>query len=394
MGDYRQLRWSWIRALASAALVLVGCGGGDDGPPHHVAACDGLPAAGTWEQITPPGVSLPGPEGAAFGVNAVATDPNNAGTLILGTSEQGIWKSTDCGSTWVHVNTGTAGAACPDRSCNETLDTGRGWTLAIDPEDSNVVYINNGFGAGHSGLFKSENGGVDWRPIWPDPDATPGEFEGVPGFVGALTLDPHDHRHLVVDMHENCSAPHTPLCLVESLDGGETWSVADTDPAQGAFNAHDALHYILDDSDTWLYAANGEFWRTANAGDTWAKVADLQFHVGGYNAPDGTMYIGLQDGIARSTNGTEWAPIPDSGNLVGNIVSDGTHLYTSNFANCFAWGEDLQPYLVAPADGAEPWTSFPSPGLTQGGVLAIDVDHRVLYSSNCQDGLWRVVLPP
>jgi hypothetical protein len=83
--------------------------------------------------------------------------------------------------------------------------------------------------------------------------------------------------------------------------------------------------------------------------------------------------------------------IPGSGQLVGNIVSDGTKMYASSFAVCFAWNPDLQPYLSAPVSGG-PWTALPGPVVTQGGALAYDADHHVLYSSNCQDGLRRVVL--
>ena len=377
--------------LSVGLALTTGCGSAD--PPHHVAACDSLPSAGTWEDVTPPEVKLPGPADAPYGVNGVVVDPNNAGTLYLGTAEQGIWKSTDCAATWTHINTGTHSPTCGSRSCSAVLDTGRNWTFAIDPVDSDIVYTNNGFGQDTSGLFRSENGGVDWRQIWPPPGAAPGAFAGVPDFIGALTLDPYNHDHLVVDFHENCTDPHTSLCLAESKDGGETWRVADTDPALGGFAAHDALHYILDNSETWMYAAHGMFWRTANSGASWSKVADLTFHGGSYRAPDGTIYVGVQDGIARSTNGIDWSHIADSGNLVGNIVSDGTMMYTSNFAVCTSWAPDLQPYLRAPVNGGAPWTALPSPGLTQGGTLAIDPDHHVLYSSNCQQGFWRVVLP-
>jgi len=332
--------------------------------------------------------------GAAYGVNAVLLDPNHAGTVYLGTSQQGIWKSTDCGSTFIHVNVGTSGPKCgwDNKYCSQVLDTGRNWTMAADPIDSDIIYSNSGFGMYTAGLLKSENGGTDWRPIWPPQNVAADTYKGAPDFVGSMTLDPDDHLHIVIDFHENCSAPHTPLCLAETKDGGETWRIVDTDPAMGVFNAHDALHSILDNGHTWLYTANGSFWRTADSGASWNKVADLKFHSGVFHAPDKSMYIGCEYGIAHSTDGITWSLMQSPGQLVSNLVSDGKSIFASNFAVCSDWDKDLHPYLSAPVAGGT-FTPFASPGFTQGGALALDPDHRILYSSNCQAGFWRTVLP-
>lgn len=354
------------------------------GPPRTINDCTNLSAPGTWEEITPPGVSLPGPVNAAYGVNAVLLDPLHAGTVYLGTSQQGIWKTTNCGATWVHINTGLNGAR---------LDSGRNWTMAADPIDSQILYSNAGFGAMGSGLFRSTNGGVDWTEIWPPQNVDPSTFKGAPGFIGTLTLDPYDHTHLVVDFHENCTAPHTPLCLIESKDSGSTWRVIDTDPAMGMFAAHDALHSILENGQTWLYTANGSFWRTADSGAHWSKVAALDFHSAVFRAPDGAFYVGCKYGIARSENGIDWAMLPDSGQLVGSIITDGKQLLASKFTTCSKWADELFPYMTAPLAGGAPWTEMKTPGFEQGGALAYDRDHKILYSSNCQQGLWRVVLP-
>ena len=44
-----------------------------------------------------------------FGTTDFVIDPTNSGTVYLGTSSLGIWKTTNCGSSWVHINTGNYG---------------------------------------------------------------------------------------------------------------------------------------------------------------------------------------------------------------------------------------------------------------------------------------------
>jgi hypothetical protein len=372
--------------------IAVGCspGAGTARPPHVVGACDGLGAVGAWEEITPSGVQLPGPMDAAYGVNAFIVDPNNAGTVYLGTSEQGIWKSTDCGATWVHINTGTSGPTCgwDGKTCAQVLDTGRQWTMAIDPYDSNVLYANNGFGQYTAGLLKSTNGGVDWKQIWPPPNAPP-QIDGASDFVGSLQMDPSNHDHLVIDFHSNCTTPYVSLCLGESMDAGETWRVVNGDPAMGMFSAHDSRNYILDDSSHWLFAAAGSLWHTADSGASWKKISDQTFHGELHRGKD-ALYLGGLSGILRSVDGVDWSLIPNSGQIIGGLVSDGEKLYASSFASCFEWGKDLQVYETASESDTTQWTTFASPGMTQGGALAFDSDHHILYSSNCQQGFWRV----
>jgi hypothetical protein len=75
-------------------------------PDGGAPACSNLAAAGTWENITPAAVGLPGPTDCPYGTNAFAVDPNDPATVYLGTCNQGIWKRTDRGATWAHVNTG------------------------------------------------------------------------------------------------------------------------------------------------------------------------------------------------------------------------------------------------------------------------------------------------
>src|SRR6188768_3316712 len=105
---------------ASAAGSNGGSGMPQMPPEHVVSACPKPGTAGTadavWENITPA-------ELQAAGVQAVAMDPHDFATLYLGSTMQGLYKSTDCGATWARINTGTNG---------DIIGTGMLWDIVID----------------------------------------------------------------------------------------------------------------------------------------------------------------------------------------------------------------------------------------------------------------------
>jgi hypothetical protein len=353
-------------------------GSGNVIPPQDVLDCGALPAAGTFEKISPPGA------GANF---AFVVDPVNAGTVYLGTDKQGIWKSEDCGATWVHINTGRSGAA---------LDSGMNWTLVIDPTDPQVLYSNAGYGTNTNGAYKSSNGGVDWDPVWPPADGTLANIVEY-DFANVFAMDPADHNHLLLTFHAMCKAPYNESCIGETMDGGETWRLVSGDPQM--VGTEGQVIYFLDTPETWFWGSQTSgFWRTDDSGTSWAQINPIinEAHPQGsqmYRAQNGTFYLAAADGISRSDDGITWSLVANTGPLAGGIVSDGTTMYMSN-SFYWNWGSGLHPYFTAPENVGEPWTQMPgSPPLTAGGSLGLDLPHRILYSSNLGAGFWRVVLP-
>jgi hypothetical protein len=357
----------------------------DDGPAHVVGACDSLPAVGDWEQVTPPMVAtqLPGPGSCTFGTSAFVLDPTRSGTVYLGTCNMGLWKTTDCGANWVHIDTGRNGAI---------LDSSRQWTFAIDPIDPNVLYTNSGYGAMSNGAFKSINGGVDWDPIWPPADPALANVVDY-NFVGLIALDPTDHEHLLLSFHGACKAPHAAACYGESHDGGASWTLADGHSDWSGGEAQTI--YFLDDSRTWLWSSNADgLWRTNDSGASWTL---LDVNVGGHNASPvyhsktGAFYLAMNSGIHRSADGTSWSNVLT--NTTMGVTGNGTTLFASIG---FPWNPGqgpapYQPFWTSAESDGQTWRPLASPPLTNGGSLAYDVDHHILYSSNLDAGFWRVV---
>jgi hypothetical protein len=102
-------------------------------------------------------------------VNALALDPVPPSTLYAGTSNGGVFKSTDGGASWTAMNTGLT---------NLNVNA-----LAIDPVPPSTLYA----GTSNGGVFKSTDGGASWTAM----------NTGLTSFnVNALALDPSNSSTL------------------------------------------------------------------------------------------------------------------------------------------------------------------------------------------------------
>lgn len=96
-------------------------------------------------------------------VTAIAVNPNNPKIIYIGTAWGGVWLTRDGGNTWTPIF---------DRA--PSLGVGDPGALAIDPIDTNVLYVGTTsregsvFAGGSestqppAGLFKSNDGGASW----------------------------------------------------------------------------------------------------------------------------------------------------------------------------------------------------------------------------------------
>jgi hypothetical protein len=353
--------------------------------PTHLAACKNLGEPGVFQEITPPIVKAGMPSthdgGGAF---ALAVDPVNQGTLYLGTRWQGVWKTTDCGATW----TKTAGRNSHD------VNGGMNWTMAVDPQNPQIVYTNSGYGT--NSLYKSVNGGVDWDVIWPPSDRKLSSAFTY-NFANVVALDPGDPAHILLTFHEPCLAPHPATCIAETFNKGATWRLID---GRREWNGSEGqVIFFLNDSKTWLWgsASNG-FWRSADSGASWQAIPGMTTsHLQGsqvVRTKTGAFYVNGADGIWTSPDGlaTSWKLIPNTGPITGGLVTSGTTMFEST---CYMEGicrpAEIR-FLSSPESEGHIWTRMPSPPMGQGGTMAYDLGHNLLYASGLQAGLWRVMV--
>ena len=348
-------------------------------PTNTPAGATATPApTGQWVNISPPGVSTnPNSPASNYGFQTVATDPRHPGTVYVGTCYQGLWKTTDGGNTWAKVNTGTNGP---------NLDTGRIWSLAVDPFNANTLYAVNGYGSGQ-GLWKSTDGGVDWSQMF-----SQSIMQSLSADVYDVTPDPYLANHVLVAFHGGWGGG-ADAGILESFDGGATWTIHNPISGWGAG------HYImfLNNSSTWLLATQYDgFWRTSDSGATWTQVSTQNMQHGGeeiYHAANGAWYTGSVGALLRSTdNGASWTtvtPVAGTPDGYNAVIGDGTTLYAQP-ANTGA-ANSPHSYYVSPENGGTTWVAQNNQSFSDGPMsMAYDPVNHVVYSSNWDGGVWKL----
>jgi hypothetical protein len=356
---------------------------GDARPPDQplpvmVGKCDSLKGVNVLEDITPPAVRAT--KGAGYGVTSLQLDPTRAGTIYVGSDHAGLWKSTDCGSTWTKLNTGRSASI---------IDGGILWNLAVDPQDPKVMYIS-AFNSGDGDLQRSVDGGANFDTLWPKGSPVPMNAEY--NTNQSFTMDPADHTHLLSTIHANCkdptstaaNRPYNVGCLAESKDAGATWRIV-KGPTNGWTEG--ATPLIFGATKIAYATTQNGVWYSANGGSTWEKLPVNGSSDASFVGADGYRYGGSDYGINYvSPDGHTWRRLDGSPNGFA-VVGDGTRLFTA-----VRFPSSDQPYYTAMAADPTKWTAFKSPSMRQGAVgLRYDTDHRLLYSANQGSGLWRMV---
>ncbi len=139
-------------------------------------------------------------------IGAIAIDPSNASHVYTITSDEGLWHSTNAGSTWSRLGAETF----PIRS---NTDTGDWAVLLIDPVDTDVMWLTS-----DDGVLRSDDGGSTWTPSLDAAAAT------------SLVMDPLDHDVLYAALRGKG--------VYKTTDGGAIWTAQDaTTPATLPFGA-------------------------------------------------------------------------------------------------------------------------------------------------------------
>jgi photosystem II stability/assembly factor-like uncharacterized protein len=274
-----------------------------------------LPLLGGWRFAGPYGGSA----------RALAIDPHNRSTLLVGARDSLLLRSDNAGESWrqlpfprgapgvfnsliihpaepLHFYAGLDASDSTDSGVYESNDGGERWrvlpgmrgrrieSLAMSPSDSRVL------SAGTSqGVFMSADGGESWDRISRENDP---EMQD----ITALAFDPADSKIIYA------GTPHLPW---KTVDGGATWR-----------SIHDGL---IDDSDIFSIHVNPNrpelvfasacsgIYRSDNAGDTWRKLIGIpgthrRTHILAQDPRESeTIYAGTTLGLFKSVDeGRTW----------------------------------------------------------------------------------------
>jgi len=266
-----------------------------------------------------PAVNLPswtprGPTKFNGRVTSVVADSQNPDKVYVGTANGGVWKSTDGGMHYAPIfdNAGS-------------LSIG---ALAIDPNDSDILYVGTGESnpgggsvtANGDGVWKSSDGGQTWQHL------------GLVNSerIGRIVINPSNTDEIFVAAVGSLYRSHTnDRGLYRSQDGGETWIKV----LEGRNGFTGAIDVKVDPENTnTFYAVMWEHYRTqsdrkyggpgsgifksTDGGDTWTKLTGTLPH-----ADTGYGRIGLA--IASSSPERLYAIYSDNiGHIIGFYRSD------------------------------------------------------------------------
>jgi hypothetical protein len=339
-----------------------------------------------WEKITPPG-GVPGD------TQAIALDPFQVGTLYVQmhhggngghAATDGIYKSSDCGSTWNRI---PGGRNSRDNIQGETnIHYGSIVSIIVDPVEPGVMYIASNYGP--AGIWKSTNGGYR---LGSDHSQGPLPLPAIQRMVQRAVGRSHrpqafgrGHAHRMwrrirtqlpgrnvrwrKDMaFDRCAERHqrTGRRLPPRLEHHGLRQRTER-PLR-----HDENDGPTNPTPTWTTVASG-----ANGGDTGLLA---------YRAKNGKYYLGSDYGIVSgSSDFATWVNDGAAPHNVVFIIGDGEKLYAATRGG---------PFYTAPEANPTTWSMLSVSGnpLTLAGRwLLYDKTHHILYSSSWQSGLYRL----
>lgn len=152
------------------------------------------------------------------------------------------------------------------RSIGPAVTSGRVTAIDVHPNDPNIIIT----GTASGGVWKSENGGVNWQPIFDD--------QPVCG-IGALKIDPSNPDIVWAGTGEGNprNSQTSGRGIYKSLDAGRTWKLSGLEETK-------TIHRICINprkGDEVYVGAHGSAWgpnkergifKTIDGGNTWQKI--------------------------------------------------------------------------------------------------------------------------
>lgn len=256
-----------------------------------------------------------GPHFLGHVISHMVLDPRDGKTLLAAakTGHLGptVFRSTDMGKTWKEAAQPPAFAKAPEGEQGRSVDH-TFWLAPAHANEPGVWYA----GTSPQGLFRSEDGGVNWKPfstINDDPryrewmgTAQDGTPDGP--MLHSILIDPRDPKHLYFGM--SGGGVH------ETLDGGKTWKVMikgmdvvegfGFDPAQPTFHDPHCLRMCPSNPDRLYQQNHCGIYRIDRPSDTWVRIGrsmpkktgDIGFPMVVHPRDDNTAWVFPMDGTS------------------------------------------------------------------------------------------------
>ena len=312
---------------------------------------------------------------------AIAIDPENPNIVYLGSaySNDGIYKTTNGGVQWRKINKGLTDLSI---QC-----------IVINPHNTDVLYASTSDG----GVFKSMDGGENWT-------AKNNGLYSIGGdrLVQCLAIDHEDPDRLY--------AGHDMFALYRTTNGGNSWEETDV---EGIFTRDIAIDPVVPDI---IYAGTafqpegsshlggvvkstdgGDTWRNMNSGLHGSSILTIHDVAIDPNETE-TIYIGATtsgggyNSVYKSTDGGEsWMNI---NNNMNTVFTRSIALDPINSGIIYAASEEYLEVLgglYKSTDSGQSWSQIED-GLTTDCMYKIAINHvnpSILYLGTLHGGIFK-----
>ncbi len=146
-----------------------------------------------------------GPAFTSGRVIGFAVDPKNPAKYFVGVASGGVWKTVNAGTTWTPVF---------DSEASYSIGA-----IVLDPKNPLVVWVGTGENNSQrsvsygNGVYKSEDGGRTWRNVGLKTSE----------HIGRIAIDPKDSNVVYVASQGPLWGPGGDRGLFKTTDGGKTW---------------------------------------------------------------------------------------------------------------------------------------------------------------------------
>jgi photosystem II stability/assembly factor-like uncharacterized protein len=337
----------------------------------YVAAASG----GVWKTVNAGTTFTPvfDTEGS-HSIGCVTIDPRDPNNVWVGTGENGnqrcvtygdgVYKSVDAGASWTNVG---------------LKDSEHIGMIAVDPHDSNVVYVA-AYGSlwrpgGERGLYKTTDGGKTWTAV-----LTIDQDTG----VCEVHLDPRNPDVLYASAHQRRRHVFSQIgggpgsAVYKSTDAGRTWEkIVKGFPAGDLGRIGLALSPVVPNLIYAIVEAQedkGGFYRSVNGGASWERRSGY-FSSGNYyqeifcdpKDPERVYAMDIVLGVTDD-GGATWRPLGSE-----NKHSD-SHAFWIDPDDTDYYLDGNDGGVYESFDRGRTWKFMPNLPLTQFYKVAVDYD--------------------
>jgi photosystem II stability/assembly factor-like uncharacterized protein len=287
---------------------------------------------------------------------AVAGIPGSRGQFLIGAVNGGVWKTDDYGRSWRPIF---------DDQATQSIGA-----IAVAPSNPSVIYVGSGEGLHRpdlsvgDGIYRSDNAGATWTHLGLN------DAQQIP----ELAVDPHDAMRVYAAVLGHPFGASTERGIFRSSDGGASFQrvLYKDENTGGASVAVDPF-----DANT-IYAS---LWEVRSG--PWEDNNQFEGSGGGlYKSTDGgEHWRQLRSGLPGNVSQVQISVAPNrQGRLYATVGTDAPGDYSSS-AGLGVYRSD---------DGGEHWTKItqdPRPALRIGGgdlpIIRVDPHNAdVLYSAS------------